>query len=84
MAPYNPPNTHYSQIDVSTYDQSVISKVMGAHGTGFYNLTKKLKLKYLWFNNEKGIVELWGPYSSLLNGAAANLKVEFENATLTN
>ena len=73
MAPYNPPNTHYSQIDVSEYRSDDIWNAIGAKGKGFYHLTNKLHLKYIWYDSEKQIVELWGPYMSFKNGAADKL-----------
>jgi len=55
MAPYNPPNTHYSQMDVSMYEEDDIFKFIG----------KNLDLSYMWYDKERKVIELWGPYESL-------------------
>ena len=35
MAPYTPPNTHYSQMDVSSYSDEEMFKFVGRNGNGF-------------------------------------------------
>lgn len=64
MAPYNPPNTHYSQLSLNDYNIDMILSFMGKGGKRFYNLTTLLKVRYIWFNSEKNIIEIWGPYES--------------------
>ena len=44
MAPYTPPNTHYSQLDVSAYSEDDVFKFIGKGGKKFYWLTKFLDL----------------------------------------
>jgi hypothetical protein len=44
MAPYTPPTTHYSQMDVSEYDEDQVFAFVGKTGKRFYWLTKKLDL----------------------------------------
>ena len=65
MAPYNPPNTHYSQMDVSMYEEDDIFKFIGKNGKKFYWLTRYLDLSYMWYDKERRVIELWGPYESL-------------------
>tara|TARA_B100001996_G_scaffold327829_1_gene274837 strand:- start:2137 stop:2382 length:246 start_codon:yes stop_codon:yes gene_type:complete len=77
MAPYNPPNTHYSQLDVSEYEDKIIKKVVGRGGRGLYRLTKELKLRYIWHDRERDVIELWGPYESLRDGAKEKMEMEF-------
>lgn len=67
MAPYTPPNTHYSQMDVSEYSEDDIYKFIGKNGKRFYWLTKFLDLSYIWYDKDRKVIELWGPYSSLQN-----------------
>lgn len=43
--------------------------MIGKEGKGFYWLTRHLGLQYLWYNKEKKLIELWGSYRSLANGA---------------
>jgi hypothetical protein len=52
MAPYNPPNTHYSQ---------------------FYWLTSLLSLDYLWYDRQRKVVEVWGPYFTHFNDQAEHV-----------
>ena len=59
MAPYHPPNAHYSQMDVSEYSETEIFKFMGKTGKKFYWLTQKLGLDYLWYD-KKGKLSKFG------------------------
>ena len=56
MAPYHPPNAHYSQMDVSEYSETEIFKFMGKTGKKFYWLTQKLGLDYLWYDKKRKII----------------------------
>ena len=64
MAPYNPPSAHYAHLDVSLFDNDMIDKFIGERGTKFYELTRRLKVKYIWWNRESKFIEVWGPYES--------------------
>ena len=75
MAPYDPPlNRHYSQLNVSDYDEGLILSMIGRGGKGFYSITDYLGIDYLWYNSEKQIIELWGSFGALKNGATDKLK----------
>ncbi len=63
MAPYVPQNSHYAHVDVCEYLTEVLYKF--ATKKRFYKLTRQLKLKYLWFNEENKVIEIWGSYESL-------------------
>lgn len=67
MAPYTPPNTHYSEMDVSSYSDNELYRFIGKNGKRFYWLTKFLELAYIWYDKERKVIEIWGPYSSLQN-----------------
>ena len=70
MAPYDPPvNAHYTELDVSNYPEDFMWKAIGKEGKNFYDLTDWLKLKYLWYDENRKVVEIWGPYKSLAEGA---------------
>ena len=75
MAPYDPPSStcHYSEIDVSKYDESMILCMIGKGGEGFYKLTDYLKLEYVWYDADRKVIELWGSYRALLGGAKDKL-----------
>lgn len=65
MAPYNPPIAHYTEMDVSQYDEDTIYNFMGKNGKRFYWLTSFLQLNYLWFDEARKVIEIWGPYHAL-------------------
>ena len=67
MAPYQPPHAHYSQMDVSEYDEDHIFGFIGKTGKRFYWLTKFLGLDYLWYDKKRKVIEIWGPYHTHLN-----------------
>jgi len=70
MAPYNPPlNNNYSEIDVSHYPEGMMWKVVGKEGRNFYDITTYARLAYVWYNDERKIVELWGSESAFDHGA---------------
>ena len=69
MAPYNPPlDCNYNQVDVSGYDNQVILSLIGPGGRGFYNLTSQLGLQYLWWNQDRKVIELWGSHDKVSKG----------------
>ena len=79
MAPYQPPNAHYSQMDVSDYTEDQIFSFIGKTGKKFYWLTKKLGLDYLWYDKERKVIEIWGPFNVLQTRQAQELlKSELE------
>ena len=67
MPKYNPPNAHYSEMDVSMYDENDIFNFIGKSGKKFYWLTKYLNLSYIWYDKKRKVIELWGPFESLQN-----------------
>ena len=64
MAPYNPPDSHYAHLKVDLYDDLYLKKFMGPRGQNFYDLTTRLGMRYIWYNKDKKIIEVWGPYAS--------------------
>ena len=73
MAPYTPPNNHYSQMDVSDYSEDDIFSFIGTTGKRFYWLTHKLGLEYLWYDKERKVIEIWGPYYTHMNQQSAHV-----------
>jgi hypothetical protein len=73
MAPYNPPSTHYSQMDVSEYSEDQIFAFMGKTGKKFYWLTHRLGLDYLWYDKKRKVFEIWGPYYTHTNQQSQHL-----------
>jgi len=82
MPPYNPPVTHYSQLDVSHVPEEDMYAFIGRRGRRFYWLTRFLNLSYLWYNPKKSI-EIWGPYWVHENRQAALvIEAELDNFLL--
>ena len=73
MAPYTPPSSHYSQMDVSEYTEDEIFSFIGKTGKRFYWLTHKLGLEYLWYDKQRKVFELWGPYYTHTNQQSAHV-----------
>ena len=73
MAPYQPPNAHYSQMDVSDYTEDQIFSFIGKTGKKFYWLTKKLGLDYLWYDKDRKVIEIWGPLYTHMNQQSAHV-----------
>lgn len=59
---YNPPISHYSEMDVSEYDEDAMFKFIGREGKKFYHITPVCGLDYLWYDRERKKIEIWGPY----------------------
>lgn len=73
MAPYTPPTAHYSQMDVSEYTEDQIFSFIGKTGKKFYWLTQKLGVDYLWYDKERKVIEIWGPYFTHVNQQSAHV-----------
>ncbi|QIG59542.1 hypothetical protein [Dishui Lake phycodnavirus 2] len=77
---YDPPSSHYSEIDVSEYDQDQLFRFVGKGGRKFYYMTRILGLDYLWYDKERKKIEIWGPYFVHENQQSAHLiRAEIDN-----
>tara|TARA_B110000503_G_scaffold4746_1_gene6314 strand:- start:702 stop:980 length:279 start_codon:yes stop_codon:yes gene_type:complete len=54
-------------MDVSEYTEDQIFSFIGKTGKRFYWLTHKLGLEYLWYDKQRKVFELWGPYYTHTN-----------------
>lgn len=83
MAPYNPPvESHYSHISLSNEEGHSIFKLMGKNGNTFKRITEKSKANYIWYNKNLNIIEIWGPYHSMIPAQKmikSNINKLFEN-----
>lgn len=80
MAPYNPPVSHYTQMDVSDFKEDFLYSFIGKSGRRFYWLTRLLGIDYLWYDNERKVIEIWGPYNMLeTNQSEHIIRCELEN-----
>ena len=69
MAPYNPPLAHYAHINLKGFNEAVIQQLIGHRGKGLYDITALCNLRYVWYNHDSQILELWGPYKAFVGGA---------------
>jgi len=84
MAPYEPPIDHYSELDVSWAEPEDIYAFIGVKGRRFIWLSRLLGLSYLWFDEERKKLEIWGPYYVHENRQSALvIEAELENFIFT-
>jgi hypothetical protein len=77
---YNPPISHYSEMDVSEYDEDAMFKFVGRQGKKFYYLTRICGLDYLWYDRARKKIEIWGPYHVHTNNQTEHLiRAELEH-----
>lgn len=67
MAPYNPPVAHYAHVNVYDYDENDIIMAMGQNGSEFKRLTSECNVKYVWWNKNNKVVEIWGNFEYMQN-----------------
>lgn len=63
---YNPPNTHYTQIQCSVKPKN-IGQLVGVNGKAFIAITRCARVDYIWINKERNIIEIWGPKKNFDN-----------------
>ena len=59
-----PINCHYRQCKFE-FDEKLIPFLIGNDGKHFKRITNMSNINYIWWNNEKKIIELWGPENRL-------------------
>ena len=64
MPPYEPPSSHYCEINAFTNAHDNF-KLIGPQGHNFKRLTVLLGMNYLWWNMERNVIEIWGPFSKI-------------------
>jgi len=61
---YNPPIAHYTEFDLKGLcDPSAVPMIIGKEGVVFKAITHQSRVKYLWYNEQKHVIELWGAFS---------------------
>jgi len=58
MPEYDPPNAFYTQIDLPRYIKPEI--FIGKEGCHLKRMTELSKCDYLWYDFERGVIEVWG------------------------
>lgn len=61
---YNPPDAHYSQVHCSIKKDD-INSLIGRNGYVFNAITKASHIDYLWYDNTRNVIEIWGPEHNL-------------------
>ena len=74
MPPYCPPNAHYTQVDASDLSVTEFLRAIGKEGIHFKRLTARTGTEYIWWDQEKNIIEIWGSLGSLKAGAARKVR----------
>jgi hypothetical protein len=77
-SPVNPPyNSFYTELDVDGMSAETAARMIGTNGSHFNWLTEKHNCLYIWYNGDRGKVEIWGDHDSLapaLNGLKDHLR----------
>ena len=63
---YDPPVAHYRHFPLTSEQLENVAKIIGKDGCHFIRITKKARVRYIWFNQERGVVEIWGPHDNLM------------------
>ena len=61
---YNPPIAHYTEIKCDL-EENQIKRLIGRNGFFFNIITKASKVNYLWYDNQRRTIEIWGPMGCL-------------------
>lgn len=69
MPPYAPPVAHYTQLECKNFSEKEFLRAIGKDGIHFKRLTDKLGVEYIWWDQDRSVVEIWGSYGSLARGA---------------
>lgn len=84
MPEYDPPiNSHYCHVKVDTLEDEDILKMMGKSGKFFKYVTRVCGARYIWWNQEKKVIEIWGSYEcmgktyNMISNQVDKLKVKF-------
>ncbi len=63
---FPPFDCHYFQFRID-FEDSIIKRLIGRDGYYFKNITQKFKLRYVWYDKEKNIIEIWGSNPKIFN-----------------
>lgn len=66
MPAYEQQDTYYRHISLDLVEEKNIWKIMGKDGKVFKAITMRSRCKYIWYNKEKGVIEIWGPHNNLM------------------
>ena len=85
MPAYNPPNSHYREIK-GIEDKQIMLKIIGKNGCNLKYLTDKTKMQYVWWDQKRNVIELWGPMNKLMNASETivDFMIEKKGTFMTN
>lgn len=82
-SPVKPPyNSFYTELDVDGMTAETAARMIGTNGSHFNWLTEKHNCLYIWYNGDRGKVEIWGDHDRLepaLNGLKDHLRYISKN-----
>ena len=64
---YNPPIAHYRHFSLDEKYKRHMGRIIGKDGSNFIYQTRKNGVDYIWYNAERGVIEIWGPENRLMN-----------------
>lgn len=74
MPSYAPPLAHYSEVDATDLTSAQILRAIGKEGIHFKRLTYRTRTQYIWWDQTRNVIEVWGSYSSLVSGATKKVR----------
>lgn len=74
MPAYNPPVAHYTEVDATDLSVTQFLRAIGKEGIHFKKLTSRTGTEYIWWDQNRNVVEVWGSYGSLAAGAARKVR----------
>jgi hypothetical protein len=69
MPPYDPPNAFYTEVQIPVFVD--IPRLIGRDGVHLKNITHFSGCQYIWVDNNRRVVEIWGKESKLAAGIKA-------------
>jgi len=62
---YSPPNAFYCEVPLEEGEDELMGGVIGRHGFYFKAITSATKVYYIWYAEERKVIEIWGPEKRL-------------------
>jgi len=79
MPAYAPPIAHYTEVDASDLPVTTFLRAIGKEGFHFKKLTARTHTDYIWWDQARNVIEIWGPYRALASGAARKVRKYMDN-----
>ena len=79
MPAYAPPIAHYTEVDATDLPVTTFLRAIGKEGIHFKKLTARTRTEYIWWDQTRNVIEVWGSYGSLVSGAARKVRKYMDN-----